>query len=533
MVDELLRQEGLELDSATVAQLGRFIEADGPLRYRFKNGLVCDVVYDSLAYRSRARLHLEAGIAFEKLSSDVALDAAMLSLHFWNAGDHERTYRYARLAAERADRAHAAAEAAIQYERAVEAARRVTQVDDNERRRLLFALGDVRQRAGLYDAALDAYQRVAALARNDAAIRAEIHLRRAQVRERTGSFPLALGEASRSRKAASTLPSVDSEAVQARAMALAAVVRARQARAGEARRAGIAAADLAERSSEYSALARAYHALYLAAALVEDADKADWAHRALEMYESLGDVAGQSDMANNLGVIAYFDGRWDETLERYRQAIDADLRTGNLLDAAITEANIGEVLVNQGHLDEAEPLLRNAARVLRASHRSAAPFVEMHLGRLLTARGDYEAAEKLLRSGVDEWRSMGDAASAYETSLHLADCLTKSGRPKEGLDVLAQASAATTEDVSILHAARSVVSARALIELGFTNEAIETIVDGVDEARARVLQFDLARLLLLADRLGPPFDPRLGTTEPAEEAQRLLDRLGVVSTVSA
>jgi hypothetical protein len=39
--------------------------------------------------------------------------------------------------------------------------------------------------------------------------------------------------------------------------------------------------------------------------------------------------------------------------------------------------------------------------------------------------------------------------------------------------------------------------------------------------------------LLLADRIGPPFDPRLGTTKPAEEAQRLLDRLGVVSTVSA
>ena len=157
----------------------------------------------------------------------------------------------------------------------------------------------------------------------------------------------------------------------------------------------------------------------------------------------------------------------------------------------------------------------------------------MHLGRLLTARGDYGAAEKLLRSGVDEWRSMGDATSTYETSLHLADCLTKSGRPNEGLDVLAKAFAATTEDVSILHAARSVVSPRALIELGFTNEATETIADGVDEARTRVLQFDLARLLLLADRLGKPFDPRLGTTEPAEEAQRLLDRLGVVSTVSA
>ena len=72
VVDELLRQEGLELDQATIAQLGRFLEADGPLRYRFKNGLVCDVVYDGLAYRSRARLHLEAGEAFETLSTDDA-----------------------------------------------------------------------------------------------------------------------------------------------------------------------------------------------------------------------------------------------------------------------------------------------------------------------------------------------------------------------------------------------------------------------------------------------------------------------------
>ena len=69
-------------------------------------------------------------MAFETLSTDVALDAAMLSLHFWNAGDHERTYRYALLAAERADRAHASAEAAVHYDRAVDAARRVAQVDD-------------------------------------------------------------------------------------------------------------------------------------------------------------------------------------------------------------------------------------------------------------------------------------------------------------------------------------------------------------------------------------------------------------------
>jgi class 3 adenylate cyclase/tetratricopeptide (TPR) repeat protein len=533
VVEELLRQEGLELDSATVAQLGRFIEADGPLRYRFKNGLVCDVVYDSLAYRSRARLHLEAGQAFETLSTDVALDAAMLSLHFWNAGDHERTYRYARLAAERADRAYTAAEAAVHYERAVDSARRVTLVDNDERRRLLVALGDARQHAGMFDAALDAYHRAVALARTDALASAEIHLRRARVRELSGAFPLALRETSRGRRIASAVASAESEAVQARALAYAAVIRGHQERSAEAWRAGMAAIEIAERCGEHSALARANHAIFLAGRWRSHDETASYAQRAFDLYAQVGDLAGQADMANNLGIIAYYDGRWDDTLDRYRQAVEADMKMGNLLGAAITEANIGEVLVNQGHLDEAEPRLRDAARVLRASHSFAAAFVEMHLGRLLTARGEHEAAERILRSGVEELRAMGRGATAYEMALHLADCLVRCDRPQEGLEVIADASRGTSDSLAIFDAARAVVSARALIELGFTNEAIETIVEGVETARVQGLEFDLARLLLLADRIGPPFDERLGTTKPAEEAKRLLDRLGVVSTVSA
>jgi hypothetical protein len=76
------------------------------------------------------------------------------------------------------------------------------------------------------------------------------------------------------------------------------------------------------------------------------------------------------------------------------------------------------------------------------------------------------------------------------------------------------------------------VTARALIDLGRLDEARTTISDGVEMARSHGLNFDLARLLLLADRIGPPFDTRLETTEPAEEAHHLLHRLGVVSTVS-
>jgi tetratricopeptide (TPR) repeat protein len=505
VVNELLRQEGLVLDQATISQLGRFLEADGPRRLRFRNGLVCDVVYDSLAYRSRARLHREAGAAYETLSTGDDNEAAVLALHFSNAGDHERAFRYASVAAERAVRTFTASEAVVQYERAVEAARHLDDVTDDELRRLYVALGDARQHAGLFEAALDAYRRASRTAGDDVVARAEIHLRRARVRERAGAYSLALRETTRGRTLVSA-GETPSDAVMARLLAYWAFIRARQSHAAEARTVGATAAELAEKCGEQAALARASHAVFQAEVLLGTDGMEGWAQRALELYQEIGDLEGQADMASNLGALAYFDSDWEASIERYRQAIEADRRIGNLLDAAMTQANIGEVLVNQGRLDEAEPLLRDAIRVLRASDYGAEPFVEMHLGRLLTARGELAEAERLLRRGLEQWRTTGRAASAHETTIHLAACLVRSGRPDEALALLSESTGADPDDIAIFEAATCLVTANAL---------------------------DLARLLLVADRIGPPFDPRLGTIEPAEEAYQLLDRLGVISTVAA
>ncbi len=238
-------------------------------------------------------------------------------------------------------------------------------------------------------------------------------------------------------------------------------------------------------------------------------------------------------MAGNLGVLAYYDGRWSETLEWYQKSVNEYRRIGLMNNAAWTEANIGEVLLNQGRLDEAEPLLHDAIRVLRSSQNSETPFVEMQIGRLLVARGEWTEAERVLRAGVDFWKATRDAWWAYEMSLHLADCLVRSDRPHEALAVIDDVEGADPAEVGIYQAAKEAVLAGALIELGRADEAVEAICRGVAEARQRSLSFDLSRLLLLADRIGPPFDPRLGTTEPAEEAHRLLDRLGVITPVSA
>ncbi len=528
IVDVLLRHEGLELDSATVAQLSRFIEADGPLRYRFKNGLVCDVVYDGLAYRMRARLHRLAGEAFEQLSTDLASDAAMLSLHFSRADDHERTYRFASLAAERAEGAYAFAEAAIHYERAVDAAKKLN-ADGDVRRELFIALGDVRHKTGMLDASLDAYRRAAALSRGPID-RATIHLRRATVRERAGALRLALADALRARTAASAIDAEESLVLQARSMAFTAIVREGQGRSQEARRAAEAAIQVAERCNDVKSLAQAYNMMLLTGLTLGDEDPHQFAQRALASYEQLHDWMGVAGVTNNLGILAYYDGRWQETLEYYRRALDSLRRIGNLADAAYVETNIGEVLINQGHLDEAESMLRDGVRTLRSSgFDHFVPFSEMLIGRWLLARGELGEAERVFRAVLADQLSMDQHVEARETSIHLAHCLARAGRPQDALRLIGSSTGPATEDLSIFDAAGAAVTAFALMELGSDDEAMDAIEWGVSIARARNFGYDLAKLLTLAARQNSSFAARLGTNDPAEEARVLLDGLDVVA----
>ena len=85
---ELMHADGFELDEATRVELGRFFDRDGDeSRLRFRNGLVRDVVYEGMAYRTRARLHGIAADILERISDDADADADMLAHHFWQAGD--------------------------------------------------------------------------------------------------------------------------------------------------------------------------------------------------------------------------------------------------------------------------------------------------------------------------------------------------------------------------------------------------------------------------------------------------------------
>jgi adenylate cyclase len=120
VLDTVLAAEGGELDQPTWEELDRLLEPDGETRLRFRNGLVRDVVYGALPYRTRARVHQVAGETIEQVSGDVTVDAEVLAEHFWRSGDHDRTWRYSLAAADRARTVYANADAAVHLERSLD-----------------------------------------------------------------------------------------------------------------------------------------------------------------------------------------------------------------------------------------------------------------------------------------------------------------------------------------------------------------------------------------------------------------------------
>lgn len=496
---EVLRAEQLRVDAATIDRLTRFLEEDGPDRFRFRNGLLCDVTYDGLGYNLRARLHREAGEAIERISTDLGADSTILSLHYSHAGDHERTRTFGLMAAERAVRAHANVDAAVQYERVIEAARRLPITTVDEMQALWTALGEARERAGLFGAALEAYQRALGLVERGSIEGSQLRLRRAATRERMGKFSLALRESTYAKSMLQGNVDGDAARLRARATAFAALMRQRQVRIAEAGRLARIAVDEAEASNELSALAGAYRVISVAAHYQGDPEAATYCQKAYDLYCEIGDLIGQGNMAMNLGAFAFFDGRWGETLVLYGQSSEASRRVGDHVEAASVDANIAEVLVNQGHLDEAERLLRNGIRVLRSSGSPwLASFAEMQLGRVFTARWRHAEAETVLRRLIAESYEMGVPASAYEAAIHLADCLVGAERPDAAIEALDEAAARTNEDMSVFDGAVALMRARALLQLDHHQPAAEHIRRGVRATRQRKLEFDLARLLLLS-----------------------------------
>lgn len=95
----------------------RLLELDEA--YQFKHNLIQESAYASLLRNDRRTLHRAAAQALESTyAHELDANAALLAKHYAEAGDEEKTYRYARRAGDAARRLSAFDEALMQYDTA-------------------------------------------------------------------------------------------------------------------------------------------------------------------------------------------------------------------------------------------------------------------------------------------------------------------------------------------------------------------------------------------------------------------------------
>ena len=526
---ETLKAEGLEADTEVLAKLGDYLEPDGRDRLRFRTGMIRDAAYEGLAYRLRAKLHAAAGRAVETLSTDLDADADTLSLHFWRGGDPRATWTYARKAGDRAARAYANVDAGVQYERALEAARRLPDVTDTERLTLLTDIAEVRNLAGLYEASLDALRQAARLARDDRDAMVSILLQRSRTRHRSTAFRPALADLSR---AESLLAGDDSTAARWSRVRLGVQrgnVRYDQGRLSDAVAVARVVIPEAKAVDDRESLATVLVLHDMSSVQMGDLSVGDMLREASALSQDLANLRLVYRANMGLGSLALYSGRWNDAIDCFARASEAALGSGDTVLAAIVAVNVAELLVSMGQLAEAESTVGDAIRVLRvAGVHPFAAYGELQRGRLLLARDDLDDAERLLEGVEVEAGLLDDPGTAIEARLVRAEVLSRQGRPEGALELLT-ASVHESDDIVVQPRLRR-ERGRALRLLGRSDDARAAVTEGLAIARQHGLPYEEARLLdVLAALDAASGEPGLSRVTK-HEADEIYRGLGVPVT---
>jgi tetratricopeptide (TPR) repeat protein len=529
VLERVLASDDLSLDATTLSALGPFIEADGEGRIRFRNSLVRDAAYEGLAFRVRARIHGTAGAVLEDVSTDLDADSATLVLHFARAGDAPRTWDYAQRAGRLARASYANADAADHFESALEVSRRVPDVTDERRARLWVSVGDLRELAGMFGESVEAYRTAARLTREDQVATAEVLSRQAAAHLRTGAFSTTLRVIARARRLlAGHEDDLAARRTRVHLDNLTALVRLEQERPGDAKGWARSAMEAARGLSEPEALVRALMLLDHAGLQLGEPGLGARHREALDICVEHGLRQKESTVRMNLGAFAYYAGRWVEAAEWYRSSREVAMEAGSAFVAAQTDVNLAELLINQGHLDEAEDVLVRAVRVLRAS--GEVRFLaegQMQLARVHLSRGHFEDAERRAEEVASLFASHGNPSSALEAALVQAEAVTSSGRPAEALAIIDVAEREARHEAAFSMPRTCLQRGRALLALDRVEEADELVASGVLAARAQDLPYEVSLLLQVRSTV----DQRMGREAEAvaarAEAKSLLLGLGV------
>ncbi len=516
--------QGPSLGADQLARLTEFLRTDEQGWVWFRHGLVRDVAYEGLPFRTRRELHERIGESIlARAGEDVDDVAPLLSLHFYRADRHREAWRFSTVAGDQAKAVYANVEATHLYRRALQSATRID-VDGRLHVQALESLGDVEELTGNLVGARAAYVSARQLSSDTPIVVARMLLKSAFIDEQLGHYVTAVRSVRRGLRVLEPLDGAGDE-VRAELWAWLAAIRVRQGQFASGAEAAAEAVRRAGPSGDSPTLARALMTLDFARSRLQDGLDHAGTERALEIYSELGDIPGEATAANILGAYAFFAGRWDDAVSFYRRSRLARERTGDPAGVATANANLAEVLLEQGSLDEADVLLASARSVWAASDDQwSVAFADRLRGLCRCRSGAFEQAEQLLGRARDEFTALRAPADVAETDVAIAELLVLSGRAAESVDLLDTIIASDPSQAGLEHLLPAIYRLRGTARVVLADDdGIADISHALELGRDHEAEHEIAlairALQLVSGWRGQPVDPALVTEGRAIEAR--------------
>lgn len=526
--------------------LAEFVEVDGR-GGRFRQHVFQSVAYAGLSFRRRRELHERYALHAEDA---VSADDALLATHFDLADRFDRAWRYGFRAAEQARSQHAYPEAVALYRMALRGAGRVDP-DGAELRRAWQGLGDSLRFMGRQADAVVPYRKARALADEWLDV-SELCLVEGDLRQRLGKLPAAMRwfqrglrlfdgqgcEARSSGSPPSTAMGKRAQWVHTRLLLSAGKLRNDQGRYAEAVR--LLREGVCEAESAGDRVAVGHGSLWLSYALLpmggsegqaEGAgERAEaLAERALAIYQEIGAVPWEAAALNSLALAQKRHGRWSAAVRLWERARQRIAELGDPIATAIVGFNRGELLLEQGRVQEAVVEIQDSLDAFEAAGHAYAAVAEGSLARASAAAGDLERAEPLFASAVSRLETAGLHAYAREALVRWAEARAYAGLAEEAASLIDGLSPGPDP---VVEACLARVRALVAWQRGAVDVARVELASSLELARGAGNDEGAALAVLTAHRLGvglgaaQEFDLDLDLTE----AELVLARLGVVTT---
>lgn len=499
VLDRLLSKLGHSGWSNRLSSMPHLIEVVGDNAH-FTRALYRDVCYNALAKIAREEIHLAAGLLMEESGRTSGSDLGLLALHFDEADDKPRTWKYAAAAGRTAMAAGAPIEAITSFERALKAADGLGSIEPHMVSSIREALGDALFRSGSLKKAARAY--AAATRASDQSGTLRLMRQIGTVRERIGKLNAA---ELWYRRALGKIPqSTESEQLLHHRLQLQLTMtglRHRQNRHDELSAVARAALKDAVLLGDRASIALAKERILLGTIYSDGPADLLAGEEALKIYRELGDEFSAFKVVNNLAIAYHLSGQWDRALNRYQEASETAQRIGDVIWVGYSHNNRAEIFSNRGNYEAASEELEKASRIWQAaSYATGEAAATMNIGLLIARQNhDIRPARQKLQDSIDHFRTSKETYEANEARLRLAEVLLISKLPSQADQVLKEVAAAEKipppQEVLL-----TTLRGYSTLSRGKQAEALEQLrtAEGMAQATGSTYELALIRLAIAA-----------------------------------